>query len=242
MLDVEKADSGLVFDIGMHNGADTAFYLAKGFRVVAVDANPAMVDRALLLFRDEIQNGRLVIIDKAISDHPGSVELNIPVGHDDWASTERTSWGSHIAVQTVKVETVRFEQILSAYGVPYYMKVDIEGAEAFVISAMEMIQIKPRFVSFEASGAHILPSLFHLGYRRFKIIDQARHAMIKLPNPPLEGSFVDQRFTDAHSGPFGEETTGPWVDYESVREEYDAMVRDGRLTWHDFHAALPVSE
>ena len=33
----------LIYDVGMHNGADTAFYLAKGFRVVAVEANPELV-------------------------------------------------------------------------------------------------------------------------------------------------------------------------------------------------------
>ena len=31
---------GLIFDIGMNNGNDTDFYLAKGFHVVAVEANP----------------------------------------------------------------------------------------------------------------------------------------------------------------------------------------------------------
>ena len=33
---VKRGD--LVFDIGANNGDDTGFYLAKGFRVVAVDA------------------------------------------------------------------------------------------------------------------------------------------------------------------------------------------------------------
>jgi len=30
----------LIFDIGAHIGADTAFYLQKGFKVVAVEAYP----------------------------------------------------------------------------------------------------------------------------------------------------------------------------------------------------------
>ncbi len=33
----------LVFDIGVNNGEDTAYYLRRGFRVVGVDANPDMV-------------------------------------------------------------------------------------------------------------------------------------------------------------------------------------------------------
>ena len=36
----------LIIDVGMHNGDDTAFYLAKGFEVVAVEANAALVEAA----------------------------------------------------------------------------------------------------------------------------------------------------------------------------------------------------
>jgi predicted RNA methylase len=30
----------LVYDVGLHNGDDTAFYLHQGFRVIAIDADP----------------------------------------------------------------------------------------------------------------------------------------------------------------------------------------------------------
>ena len=36
----------LIFDIGMHHGQDTAYYLSLGNRVVAVDADPTLIDRA----------------------------------------------------------------------------------------------------------------------------------------------------------------------------------------------------
>ena len=35
-------DPKLVYDVGVHRGDDTAYYLHKGFRVVGVEANPAM--------------------------------------------------------------------------------------------------------------------------------------------------------------------------------------------------------
>ena len=38
-------DPKLVCDVGMHRGGDTAYYLHKGFRVVGVEANPAMADQ-----------------------------------------------------------------------------------------------------------------------------------------------------------------------------------------------------
>jgi hypothetical protein len=65
-----------------------------------------------------------------------------------------------------------------------------------------------------------------LGYRGFKLIDQAEKNRIVLPRRAKEGRFVQVAFTDMHSGPFGEETPGPWI-------------ARGKLTWHDFHARMP---
>ena len=39
--------SDLVFDLGLDNGDDTSFYLAKGLRAVAVEANPELVEAGL---------------------------------------------------------------------------------------------------------------------------------------------------------------------------------------------------
>ena len=34
----------LIFDIGFHKGEDTLFYLLKGYRVIAVDADPNLIN------------------------------------------------------------------------------------------------------------------------------------------------------------------------------------------------------
>ena len=34
----------LIFDLGFHNGDDTAYYLERGYRVLGVDANPSVID------------------------------------------------------------------------------------------------------------------------------------------------------------------------------------------------------
>ena len=58
-------DNGkLIFDIGMHVGQDTAFYLAKGFRVIAVEANPLLVRDAEKHFKNQIETGQLTILNR----------------------------------------------------------------------------------------------------------------------------------------------------------------------------------
>ena len=51
----------LVYDVGMHRGEDTAYYLAKGYRVVAIEANPELVGECRERFSDAIASGKLTM-------------------------------------------------------------------------------------------------------------------------------------------------------------------------------------
>ena len=39
----------LIYDVGMNNGDDTAYYLSLGFRTVAIEADPELVEQAKAL-------------------------------------------------------------------------------------------------------------------------------------------------------------------------------------------------
>jgi hypothetical protein len=41
-----KYDPQLIYDVGMNNGDDIAYYLRRGFRVLAIEANPDLVANA----------------------------------------------------------------------------------------------------------------------------------------------------------------------------------------------------
>jgi hypothetical protein len=62
----------LIFDIGLHRGEDTDFYLRKGFRVVAIEANPDLVSACQTRLGTALQSGRLHIIEGAIADPSAS--------------------------------------------------------------------------------------------------------------------------------------------------------------------------
>jgi 16S rRNA A1518/A1519 N6-dimethyltransferase RsmA/KsgA/DIM1 with predicted DNA glycosylase/AP lyase activity len=61
-------DKKVVFDVGMHKGEDTDFYLQKGFNVVAFEANPELVKFCENKFANEIKEERLIIVEGAIID------------------------------------------------------------------------------------------------------------------------------------------------------------------------------
>lgn len=55
-----------IYDVGMHKGEDTCYYLKKGFRVLAFEANPVLVWECSARFASELQSGRLSIVEGAI--------------------------------------------------------------------------------------------------------------------------------------------------------------------------------
>src|SRR6267378_1872666 len=66
-LPANSGNTGLIYDIGMCACEDTDFYLTKGYRVIAVEANPSACKAATQRYASEIAHGRLTIVNRAIS-------------------------------------------------------------------------------------------------------------------------------------------------------------------------------
>jgi FkbM family methyltransferase len=230
MLD-NQLQTDLIIDAGMNNGDDTEFYLAKGFRVVAVEANPSLVEQAKQRFASQIAAKRFSIYGVAINHQDGVVEFFEDVKDDglsslshDYAVQNAKARGGQ--VRRIEVPCLRMERILGECGVPYYMKIDIETADRLCLQALKEYRRRPQYVSFELNLVDFeetflnLKLLWDLGYRQFKLVNQALHHLIRLPSPPREGSEVDFRFKKRMSGPFGEETPGPWMTIDQTAEKY----------------------
>ena len=255
----------LVFDLGLHHGDDTDFYLRKGFRVVALEANPEFCRLAQDRFAAEIGSERLSVINKALDRQGGrKATFYLSRDKDDWGSLDpgmTARGGGHLT--TIEVETTTLGELVAAYGVPYYLKSDIEGADEFAIEQLESLPDMPRYVSVEASGDP-LATLVRCGYGRFQIVNQGYLRLFPSPNPPREGKFAEQRLDGHTSGLFGRELNPDgWADatttarrlarWRALNEKRgNAIVRRvlkkvGKLTrrtwligsgWIDIHARL----
>jgi FkbM family methyltransferase len=262
-------DSNLVFDVGMHTGSDTDFYLQKGFSVVAVEANPTLVRHAKTRFAEALATRRLKLYDVAVSHYEGEVEFFVSDEKSDWGTiySERATL-EHLAYEPVvrRVPCTTFDRILRDNETPYYLKIDIEGADTLCLEALLDWPDRPRYISIEASmvsrdgSFEELNLLSELGYRHFKIVNQALNSRVRCPNPPREGEFVDYRFDGTCSGPFGEEAPGSWLPLEaatrrclsieknrarfgmggrqrgSIRHRLHRLVTGQPVGWYDIHA------
>lgn len=228
-------DVGLVFDVGMHTGEDTDFYLKKGFRVVAVEANPSMVEAAQRRFSRELENGSLIIVGKAIASEDGIVRFAINSRESEWGTIE-TSYAQRNELvgttnQWIDVPATKFESVLREYGVPYFLKVDVEGADHLCIEALSKFPDRPIFVSVEltllsfADYFDVIANLWSLGYRKFKIVNQRLVQQYVCPSPSKEGSYVDYRFRKGSSGLFGNEVPGDWAGVEDTFRRVERIAR-----------------
>lgn len=220
---VPKYDD-LIIDVGMHEGEDTAFYLAKGFNVVSIEANPVLAEAAGHRFAEELASGRLRILAAAVSEHAGTTKLAVDRAVPLCSSTTQEfiqrNAASGARHQYVEVPAIRFRDVLREVGIPYYLKIDIEGADMLCVRPLHEFTERPTYLSLESDVTSARPSpdrvfdelaeLWTLGYRAFKYVNQFLNSKQRPCNPPLEGKYVESAFTEDSSGPFGEESPGDW--------------------------------
>lgn len=236
----------LIFDIGMHRGHDTRFYLDKGFRVVALDANPGLCAAARQLFAADLAQGRLQIVDAALHARAGeSVTFYINPRKDDWSSLNAGSARREgDEVQEVCAPGVTLAELLERHGVPRYIKCDIEGAdEEFARQLNAWRGAMPAFVSIEAQSLEAISFLSGAGYDRFQLVNQWLLPSVVPPEPAREGRYAAARFDGHSSGLFGHELQpGGWVPLRRVIEHYFAFGDLSQATppvafgWIDVHA------
>lgn len=220
----------LVYDIGLHVGNDTAYYLSQGYRVVAIEANPVLVEQCRQRFQGHLQNGMLRILPVGIAEIEGVLPFYVNPRNTEWSAIDKEAAFRDGDGITVEVPTMRLETIFSHYGYPYFVKSDIETGDRYVMDALESLNKAdlPFYVSIEAHKLEYLARLNVMGYKQFKVVDQRAHGML------------------ACSGPFGEKAPGDWVDLETAayewlhwrtghRERYQWLPNDPE-SWHDFHA------
>ncbi|HTS12539.1 MAG TPA: FkbM family methyltransferase [Candidatus Limnocylindrales bacterium] len=150
----------LIFDIGANQGYKAGIFLRLGARVVAVepdDTSQETLRRKFLAYRLKKRN--LAIVPKAVSDRssvevmwidtPGGAKNTLSrkwveaLSGDDNRFGERLQFG-----RRKEVETVSMNDLISAYGAPFFIKIDVEGHE---LNALRGLKQAVPYLSFEVN-------------------------------------------------------------------------------------------
>lgn len=216
-------DESLVFDIGFHNGNDTAHYLDRGFRVVAVEANPLLVVAGRARFADPIRSGRLTLLGVGVAKEAGERDFFVNEQNSEWSSFYPSFGQRGGGFTTIRVPTMPLSRLIAEHGVPFFAKIDVEGADWHCLN--DLPADPPRYVSVEAHRLEYLAVLYAKGYRRFKIVNQTTH--VGFPSGasgPMSDTISDWECLET--------VAYDWLHMELKRPERSSL-REG---WYDFHA------
>jgi FkbM family methyltransferase len=120
----------LIFDIGANVGKTVAQFITVANKVVCFEPNPRLAN----LLRGRFANDLVIIDERGVSNKNGTQTFKISNADtistlsEDWVTNSRFTgsynWDNHI-----QIETVTLDSVIEQYGIPDYIKIDVEGYE-----------------------------------------------------------------------------------------------------------------
>ena len=223
--------------MGLHKGEDTAYYLSRGFRVVAIEADPDLVSFCQDKFSKAIESGDLVIIHGAVVDDDNQkfVKFYKNKKKSDWGTIiesfadRNTKYGAKSV--EIAVPVVDFKDLFKNFDCPHYIKIDIEGSDIFCLTRLLSTRCRPKYISIESEKIDFikliqeLNLLESLGYTKFFIQQQATIYKSAVPLNSSEGTYVDQTFVKGMSGPFGSDLGSNWLSKQDAVDAYKKIFK-----------------
>lgn len=268
----QHAGRPLIFDIGFNNGRDSIEFVRSGARVVAVEGNPLMSSNGSRMFQAFERSGQFVMLGALLSINGSDAGRTLPFYvhqlHHEWSSMDpaegcrgragggMTKKEPNVARCIVHhVPVIACRALIGRFGVPFYLKIDIEGAEDACLNELPALARAgqlPHYLSFEhghgarASWMRRLHMLEALGYTRLKLVEQwtygdwsgpygdlalDNHPAVREEHVRASKEFGSERaYVAAHAW----HRTRVWLATIATSSKASSLCR----SWCDFHLAL----
>jgi FkbM family methyltransferase len=168
----------LIFDVGANDGLKTDVFLKLGARVVAVEpdqTNQEILRQKFLMYR--LSRKPVVIVGKALSDKeavetmwiekPGSAKNTLSKKWVETLKRDDERFNEHLEFgRQTTVETTSLDKLIAAHGLPFFVKIDVEGHEPSVLrglhSAVPYLSFEVNLPEFASEGQECIEILSRL--------------------------------------------------------------------------------
>ena len=185
----------LIFDVGANDGTKTDVFLRLDAQVITVEPdahNRDVLESKFVRFR--FKRKPVVVVGKAVSDRVSTETMWID-GPGSALNTFSRKWVDSLRGrvktseagpdrmefdQTREVETTTLEELIRLHGVPFFLKVDVEGYEVNVLRGLKRcvpyISFEVNLPEFRAEGLQCIERLSDLdGDGRFNYVAESRY-------------------------------------------------------------------
>jgi FkbM family methyltransferase len=132
----------LVFDIGAHAGNRVRGFASLGCRVVALEPQPDFARLLRALFG---RSPEVVIVEAAVGEAPGRRLLSLSE-RTPTVTTVAAAWRDARAKdpdfagvqwnRQIEIEMTTLDRLIEQFGVPAFVKIDVEGSEPAVLAGL----------------------------------------------------------------------------------------------------------
>lgn len=228
----------IIFDLGSNCGASLSYYMLKADVVVAVEANPILCRTIRESFSACIRLGQLIVENCVVTRETDKEKVNFYIhkSHSPLSQFPKPSEDKINDFEAVKVPAKSIEQLIKTYGMPFYIKIDLERYDQYILQALITSKLLPEFVSAEIQDLKVIDLLLDNGfYNAFKLVD-GKTIHIQYKNLTFMtgkgGRPAQVSFPRYSSGPFGDDIHGKWMNANTIR---NAILLEG-TGWKDLHA------
>jgi FkbM family methyltransferase len=200
----------LVFDVGANLGNTVKVFTQVSEKVVAFEPNALLVKGLTKMF----ENDNVVVDTRGLSNEVGRKIFNISEADSvstfsqDWINDSRFSkkikW-SH----PTEVETTTLDNVIDEYGVPDYVKIDVEGYEYEVL------------ISF----TKFLPNTLFA----FEWAEEMKNKIYLITEHVYKLGYKSFAFTEEDEVLFDDQLT--WIDYQELLNEIESFEPTRKFRW-----------
>jgi FkbM family methyltransferase len=140
----------IAFDIGANIGQTVDELLPNYDKIICFEPNPNLVT---VIKNKFFNNDKVTIEELGLSDKTETKKFNISNSHvvstfsEDWINNSRFTnvynWDT-----SIDVKTTTLDEVIDKYGIPYFIKIDVEGYEYEVLKGLTKL-LENTYFAFE---------------------------------------------------------------------------------------------